>query len=607
MQKIELLAPAKDLQCGVEAINHGADAIYIGAPKFSARAAAGNSLTDIEQLCNYAHKFGAKVHVALNTILYDNELPEAQQLIRQLYEVGTDVLIMQDLGLLQLELPPLELHASTQMDNRTIEKVQLLEQIGFSRVVLARELSIPQMAEIRKHSTIELEAFVHGALCVSYSGRCYLSEATLNRSANRGKCAQLCRIPYSLIDANGETIVKNKHLLSLKDMDRSDFLLPMIKAGISSFKIEGRLKGVEYVKNITAYYRQKLDQILAENNYQKSSYGKVSILFTPDPTRTFHRGKTPFFPTENKKQISQWETSKSIGQFIGTILEKKHNYLKIKTDKEINNGDGFIFFDKDGNIQGFRANKVEKDTIFPLEMPQISLNQKIYRNYDHQFLKQLKNKTAERKIALKIVVAETNIGFKFHIKDERGLNFYHEIQTEKQLAKQTEKANNQWQIQLSKLGSTPYYLQSIALQLTQAYFIPASLISQWRTELVDLINQKWEEFTTQQKTLLPTPTLTKHYDNLQATYLQNILNKKAETTYRTLGYTQIQPAFEAVAPTGKVPLMFCKYCIKYELGGCPQNTFQKLPPEPWFLQSKNIKIQLQFDCKNCEMRLLTQN
>lgn len=604
MRKIELLSPAKDLVCGVEAINHGADAVYIGAPRFSARAAAGNTVSDIEQLCHYAHKFGAKVHVALNTILTDQELKESEALIKQLYEVGVDVLIIQDLGLLTLDLPPIELHASTQMDNRTPEKVKMLEKLGFSRAVLARELSISEMAQIRKETEIELEAFVHGALCVSCSGQCYMSEATVGRSANRGACAQLCRVPYTLTDASGKVLLRDKHLLSLKDMNRSDYIEDMILAGITSFKIEGRLKEVEYVKNITAFYRQKIDSVLAKLEREKSSFGKISFDFTPNPAKTFHRGATAYFPSENKEGIEQWNTPKSVGQLIGEVLSVKRNSLTIKTDEVLSNGDGFLFFDNNGVAQGFRANRVENGVIYPFDMPQVIVGQKIYRNYDHQFLKVLKSKSAERRVAVDITFSESDTGFLFEIADERGCRFVYEVEAAKELAKQAETANLQLQKQISKLGNTHYYLRHFSIQTAQSFFIPASQITQWRNEIVALLDEKWVQ---KQESGSATPRareLPKIFENLSATYLQNVMNSQAESVYRQLGFSEIAPAYEKRKPERNVPLMFCKYCIKYAMGYCSKLKPANVPPEPWYLQSQNLKFLLQFDCKNCEMRIL---
>lgn len=385
---IELLSPAKNLECGIAAINHGADAVYIGASQFGARAAAGNSVEDIAELVNYAHKFRVKVLVALNTVLTDIQLPEAEQLIWDIYNAGADALIIQDMGVLKLNLPPIPLHASTQTDNRTVEKVKFLQDVGFSRVVLARELNLKQISEISKETNVELEAFVHGALCVSYSGQCYMSQANCGRSANRGQCAQYCRLPYNLLDAEGNILVKNKHLLSLKDLDQSDSLLEMLEAGVTSFKIEGRLKDVDYVKNITAFYRMKLDEIINKSTrFQRASVGKTTLNFEPNPEKSFRRGSTDYFLHGRKTDIIQPDTPKSLGEPVGKVTYIGRNFFEVHNGNILNNGDGLCFINKQGDMTGFRVNRVERLTssfskgegekgkervqVFPADMPRM--------------------------------------------------------------------------------------------------------------------------------------------------------------------------------------------------------------------------------------------
>ncbi len=390
MQTVELLSPAKNATFGIEAINHGADAVYIGAPKFGARSAAGNSMQDIESLINYAHKFNARIYIALNTILKGNELPEAQQLIRNLYNVGADAIIIQDMGILQLDLPPIALHASTQTDNRTVEKVDFLEKAGFSQVVLARELSLEQIKNISSRTSVPLEVFVHGALCVSYSGQCYISQSLGKRSANRGECAQYCRLPYNLIDAEGKTILADKHLLSLKDLNLSNYLTDLIDAGVYSFKIEGRLKDLDYVKNVTAFYRQRLDEILSTSKTKKkSSSGNIFYFFEPNPEKTFHRGSTCYFlHGRTEDTIASFDTPKSTGEYIGKINDVTKNYFTISKNKlspTLHNGDGLCFINKRGEFCGFRLNKVEENRLYPAQMPMIDKNTTVYRNLDYEF------------------------------------------------------------------------------------------------------------------------------------------------------------------------------------------------------------------------------
>ena len=394
---IELLSPAKDLACGIEAIRHGADAVYIGAPRFSARAAAGNTTDDIRALCDYAHLFGARVYVALNTILKEEELKEAERIIHRLYEAGADALITQDMAIATMDLPPIPLHASTQMDNRTPEKVRFLQDVGFTQVVLARELSLEQIREIARRTTVPLEVFVHGALCVSYSGQCYLSAALGGRSANRGECAQYCRLPYTLVDADGREIAAGKHLLSLKDMNRGDYLEDLLDAGVSSLKIEGRLKEVSYVKNVTAWYRRRLDAILARRpEYRKASAGHCDYTFEPAAEKSFNRGFTPFFLRGRSRDITSFDTPKSAGEPVGTVKDVRGNSFSLQGATTLRNGDGLTFFNERGTLEGFRVNRIEADRVFTLERPALRPGTRLYRNHDQAFERLLEKPSAGR-------------------------------------------------------------------------------------------------------------------------------------------------------------------------------------------------------------------
>ena len=383
-RKIELLAPAKNLECGIAAVDHGADAIYIGAPRFGARAAAGNSLEDIAELVRYAHVYNVRIYVTVNTILKDEELKDTEKMIWDLYRAGVDALIVQDMGLLELNLPPIPLHASTQMDNRTPQKVRFLAEAGFRQVVLARELSLVEIGNIHHACPdVPLEVFVHGALCVSYSGQCYVSQACFGRSANRGECAQFCRLAFYMVDADGKSIVRNKHLLSLKDLNQSEELEQLLDAGASSLKIEGRLKDVSYVKNVTAYYRQKLDSVFKRRKeYIRASSGKVKLEFKPQLDKSFSRGFTNYFLFDRNKDIFSFDTPKSLGEEMGTVKEIRGNYLTVAGIKSFNNGDGVCFLDQTGKLQGFRINRVENNKLFPQEMPRIKPRTILYRNFD---------------------------------------------------------------------------------------------------------------------------------------------------------------------------------------------------------------------------------
>jgi putative protease len=602
MQIIELLSPAKNLTCGLAAIEHGADAVYIGAPRFGARAAAGNTIDDIETLVKYAHKFRAKVYAALNTLLTDEQLPDAEKLIWQLYEAGTDALIIQDMGILKMNLPPIVLHASTQADNRTADKIKFLADSGISRVVLARELSLKDIKNIHSQTAVELEAFIHGALCVSYSGQCYISQAMCGRSANRGECAQFCRLPYDLTDADGNILIHNKHLLSLKDLNLSDSLEEMICAGISSFKIEGRLKDISYVKNITAFYRKKLDVILGtDKSIRKSSFGKTIFFFEPDAAKSFNRGTTDYFFNGRNLSMIQADTPKSLGEKLGKVAYVGHNFFELSTDVEIHNGDGLCFVDKKGVLNGFRVNRVEAGKIHPFQMPEIKRETIIYRNFDSAFEKTMQGKTSERKIPVFITFAESENGFLLTLKDEEGISIHYEIKTEKQVAENPEKALEAIKTQFSKLGNTVYEALSVEINCSEPYFFPASKLAGWRREAVELFDRKRNENycraerkTIDKLSLFPQKSLT---------YSGNVTNRLAEKFYREHGVEKIAPGFEVKAPKD-VPLMLTKYCIKYEMGCCPKEQHPGTSfKEPLYLKNNGKSYRLTFDCRLCEMQI----
>ena len=602
MRPIELLSPAKDLACGIEAINHGADAVYIGSPKFGARSAAGNTIEDIKTLCAYAHRFRVKIYVALNTILTDEELPEAEKLIWELYEAGVDALIVQDMGITQLNLPDIALHASTQTDNRTAARVRFLEESGFTQVVLARELALNEIRAIKEETTVPLEAFVHGSLCVSYSGQCYLSAALSGRSANRGECAQYCRLPYTMLDSEGAQVTKSRHLLSLKDMNRSEHLTAMLEAGISSLKIEGRLKDSSYVKNVTAYYRKKLDAIIKKypERYTRASSGVTTFTFEPDLSKSFNRGFTDYYLRERNAEVSDFTTPKSIGEKVGTVKEIKGNSFTVAGFKQLNNGDGLAFFNESGVLEGFRVNKVDENRVFPLEMPAVKPKTVLYRNYDHEFEKVLAHDTSERKIAVTMHLTDSETGFSLVIKDEENNVITLDRPFDKELAKRDQEEN--MRTQLAKLGGTAFAAQTVTIAMEQNWFMPSSVLADMRRQAIEQLEQLRCTTYKREAKGTATPNLSAPL-NTELTYLGNVYNAKAKQFYAQRGVTQIAPAFE-VESIKDVPLMFTKHCLRYSMGWCPTYQTEKSPyKEPFFLMYKDTRIRLQFDCKNCQMLL----
>lgn len=601
-RKIELLAPAKNLECGIEAINHGADAVYIGAPKFGARAAAGNSLEDIAALVEHAHLYNARIYVTVNTILKDKELGETEKMIWELYRVGVDALIVQDMGITQMNLPPIPLHASTQMDNRTPEKVRFLADAGFRQVVLARELSLREISNIHEACPdVPLEIFVHGALCVSYSGQCYVSQACYGRSANRGECAQFCRLAFSLVDADGKVIVKDKHLLSLKDLNQSEELEQLLDAGATSLKIEGRLKDVSYVKNVTAAYRRKLDAIFAKRKeYVRASSGTCRTEFTPQLDKSFSRGFTHYYLHGRSKDVFSFDTPKSLGEEMGTMKEARGNYLTVAGLKSFNNGDGVCYIDEQGKLQGFRINRVDGNKLYPQEMPRIKPRTVLYRNFDQEFEKVLSRKSSERKIAVKVCLSDNNFGFSLSLTDEDDNSVTLALPREKELAR-TSQAEN-LKNQLAKLGNTPFEAERIDIDFTDNWFLPTSVLAELRRQAVEkLIAARRINYRQELAVMKPT----KHtYPQVSLTYLGNVMNKQAASFYAGHGVESIAMAYEQT-PVDKAVLMFCKHCLRYSMGWCPIHQRERSPyKEPYYLVSADGKrFRLEFDCKNCQMKV----
>ena len=593
MTALELLAPAKNLACGIAAIDHGADAVYIGAPKFGARAAVGNSIDDIRQLCDYAHQFGAKIYVTLNTIVYDHELSEAQKLINQLAEIGVDAILVQDMGLLQfMDGKPFEIHASTQTDNRTVDKVRWLKQVGFSRAVLARELSAEEIAEIhREVPDIDLEVFVHGALCVSYSGICYASQHCFQRSANRGECAQFCRMRFSLVDADGVEIEHERYLLSLKDMNQSDNLDKLIEAGAVSFKIEGRLKDVTYVKNVTAAYSERLNAYIRKHadKYCRASKGRCEYTFTPNLNRTFNRGYTTYFMNGRQPNIASFDTPKAVGEFVGKVKEIRHDSFNVAGTASFANGDGLCFLNQDRQFEGFRANRVVGNRIYPFKMPAgLRPGMSLYRNNDQEFERILSKPSATRKIPVSIALRAVDDGFELSA-DGVTLHFV----AEHQIAQKSPREN--LVRQLSKLGDTIYECQEVDVPADFNYFIPNSQLADMRRQLTEALVQPQRQLI--QAKVSGNPGVNK------LSYQNNISNRQSAVFYGTDELS----AFELKGGNG--PIMQCRHCIRYSLGYCVKRG-GKRPTwhEPLSLVlGDGRRFRLEFDCAHCQMNVLVEN
>ena len=597
MTSLELLAPAKNLAYGIAAIDHGADAVYIGAPRFGARAAAGNSIEDISQLCSYAHLFGAKVYVTLNTIIYDDEIEAVRSVISQLEKARVDAILVQDMAVLTMlkEQSSMAIHASTQTDNRTAEKVRWLHDIGCSRAVLARELSAEEIAAIhREVPEVELEVFVHGALCVSYSGICYASQYCFHRSANRGECAQFCRMRFSLVDADGKEIQHERYLLSLKDMNQSDNLLQLIEAGATSFKIEGRLKDMTYVKNVTAAYSELLNVIIRQHpdKYCRASKGYCEYTFKPDLHRTFNRGYTTYFLNGRQPDITSFDTPKAVGEFVGTVKEIRGNSFNVAGVTSFANGDGLCFLNEERKFEGLRANRVEGNRIYPFKMPHnLRPGMALYRNNDQEFERLLAKPSATRKIPVSITLRAVDDGFELSAATVT-LHF----ESEHQLAQKSPRENIIRQ--LSKLGDTIYTCKQVEVSDDFNFFIPNSQLSDMRRQLVEALS------------LPPKKESIKHsqYKGLQlekVNYQYNISNRMAAAFYGT----DTLSAFELKGGDG--PLMQCRHCIRYSLGYCVKHGGKRsLWHEPLSLVlGDGRRFRLEFDCQHCQMNVypLTNN
>ncbi|MDT1011418.1 U32 family peptidase [Plesiomonas shigelloides] len=601
--RLELLAPAKNLAFGIEAIKHGADAVYIGGPAFGARAAAGNSVADIEQLAAFAHRYGAQVFVALNTILKDSELAQAEALAHQIWNAGADALIVQDLGLLQCDLPPIALHASTQLDNRTPEKVRFLQDVGFSQVVLARELSLEQIRAVSEQTSVQLEFFIHGALCVAYSGQCYISHALTGRSANRGECAQICRVPCSLKTREGETLVQDQHLLSLKDMNQTANLRAMIDAGVRSFKIEGRLKDLSYIKNVTAWYRQHLDEILEERpELSRSSAGRSQYSFVPNPDKTFNRGSTDYFLLGRQPTITSFRTPKYIGEEVGKVTRVGPNWFEVSGETEFNNGDGLCYFNARQMVNGLRVNRADGRRLFTAEPVRgLTVNTVLYRNRDQVFDGTLEKESATRQIGVTQHFSETADGFLLQMTDEQGFSVSIPLVAEKSPANNPERAFQSIREQLAKLGNTLFYSQHIDVTLEQAWFIPVSALNALRRQAVEALEVA--RINGYQRPLRHQAVGNPAFPQENLSYLGNVYNHAAENFYRMHGVDDIAPAYELNQEADEVSLMITKHCLRYTQNMCPKEV-KGLKPDPLVLEMGNDIFRLKFDCKRCEMHVL---
>ncbi|UTN06050.1 U32 family peptidase [Flavobacterium bizetiae] len=608
MKKIEILAPAKDLIGGMAAINSGADAVYIGAPQFGARSNANNSIEDVAALVQYAHLFNAQVFVVMNTILYDNELETCRSMIWELYDIGVDALIIQDMAIMEMDLPPIVLHASTQSNNRDADKIKFLKDAGIKRVVLARELNLHQIKTIYDEADVELEFFVTGALCVSFSGNCYMSVANGERSANRGSCAQNCRLPYNLIDGNGETLIKNSHLLSIKDLDISEQIPNLIEAGIVSFKIEGRLKDVVYVKNNVSYLRQKLDSYLegaGRGKYIKASSGTCTYTFDSSLNRTFNRGYTDYFVNERHSSIGSWETPKSKGQYIGKLIRTVGNAYEIENGELLNNGDGLCFINENNEADGIYVNKAENGKIYPNVLKEVKDGTFIYRNNDAAFIKIVEREdSAVRKLSTTLLLTETETGFELIATDEDGNVSTVNLEHAKEQTKTGESIEENIKTQLAKTGFTPYKADEINVMFSQNWFLPISKINEMRRTVYDqlteirLANYKREEHQIV-KTSHP-------YPETKLDFMYNVSNKTARKFYERHGVTEIEKAFELQWDPGKSRVMTTKYCIKYELKKCPihqKDIVGVKVKEPLVLKQGELEYKLKFNCKPCEMEI----
>jgi collagenase-like PrtC family protease len=609
-RQVELLAPVKDLEGGIAAIDSGADAIYVGAPRFGARAKVGNPLEDIAALVEHAHAYWARVYVTVNTLLYDDELPQAVRLLHQLYDMGVDAAIIQDVGLLECDLPPMALIASTQMHNHTPERVAFLEQIGIQRVILARELSLEQIRTIRAQTSIELETFVHGALCVSYSGQCYMSYALGGRSGNRGECAQPCRRKYTLVDGDGRPVVEKRHLLSLRDLNLSAYLGDLLDAGVTSFKIEGRLKDRAYVVNVVSWYRQQLDRVLAARGWARSSSGHSSIDFEPDVNKTFNRGFTIYFLHGRAEPPGAIDTPKMVGEHAGTVSSVQGRSFVLETNLPLQSGDGLCWFDAQHELSGTVVNAVQptqpearRVLVTPEKMASLSEGLEIYRNRDHAFLRQVEHSQPVRKIQVRLRLQAVPEGLVLHAEDEDGNTATGTLVAERVPARKPDRAEATARRQLAKTGDTLFACAGVELAWDQPYFLSTAALNALRRETLDRLSAA----RAANRPVRPGQILRNEvpYPEAAVTYRGNALNQQAVAFYQRHGVQEIAPAAESgLDMRGKV-VMRTRYCIQHQLGLCDGRRRTRVLREPLSLVDEGgHHYLLRFNCADCEMEVL---
>lgn len=628
--QLELLAPARDADIGIEAINHGADAVYIGGPEFGARVSAGNSIRDIERLCRHAHRFGAKIFITHNTILRDDELEPARQMAWDVYNAGADVMIVQDMGLLEIDLPPIQLHASTQTDIRTPEKAKFLQDAGFSQLVLARELTLEQIRAIYESldaDRCKVEFFIHGALCVAYSGQCYISHAHTGRSANRGDCSQACRLPYEVVDNQGRIVAHEKHVLSMKDNNQSANMAALIDAGVRSFKIEGRYKDMAYVKNITAHYRRLIDQVIEDREgsdfpLARASSGRTTFTFTPDPNQNFNREFTDYFVNGRQDDIGAFDSPKNPGQAIGWVTQVGPNWVELECANAatiLHNGDGLCYYDLQKELVGVAINRAEPAArlglwrVFPKDpvagLKDLRKGTPINRNRDMDWVRTLEKKSSDRRIGVWAQFTETAQGFRLTLTDEDGHVGSADAAHAKEPSRDAARGEASLREHLGRFGNTVFEPLDIAVQLRQPWFVPSSLINQLRRDAVAALEDARAKAYQRPRRATPVePPVPFPEDNL--TYLANVFNQKAHDFYVKHGVKVVGAAYESHEEEGEVSLMITKHCVRWSMSLCPKQAKGvigvkgTIKADPMQLINGKEKLTLRFDCKPCEMHVV---